>query len=153
MLDVEDLFGNQTTALLGLKRTEDAYNGLSLTFTSGTAKGITTRIIDYLPPTLDEPGDEDYVRDFARFRLLSFRQVDGSTLPQNDNELNRLLAGSRFVVNGRPFNGTGVGLNPNVTPNPTGPPVEQQACSPHSKREWLFAGIVAECNLLRSRCC
>ncbi|MEQ8838841.1 MAG: hypothetical protein RID07_18695, partial [Lacipirellulaceae bacterium] len=111
VLDVEDLSGNQALAIAGLKRTEDAYNGLSLTFTSGPAEGITTRIVDYLPPTIDEPGDEDYLRDFARFRLLSFRQADGSILPQNDIDLNALLAGSRFVVNGRPFNGTGIGFN------------------------------------------
>lgn len=107
---VTDMFGNEALAVnpQGMKQLRNAYNGMSFTFTSGPAEGVTTRIVGYIPA--DTSGA--YQRAFARFRLLSFRLADGSTLPTTSAEITRLFSGSRFVVNGRPFNGTGVGYDP-----------------------------------------
>lgn len=111
---VEDLFGNvsdlrdPTTPLSALA---DAYAGQVLTFTTGPARGISTRIVGY------RPYDAEFNRP-ARLRVVSFRTANGSTLPLDPDDLEQLLAGatadtpSKFVVNGRAFNGTGVGFDP-----------------------------------------
>ncbi|QDS98028.1 hypothetical protein [Adhaeretor mobilis] len=133
VLGVEDLFGNQAAANVvnGMKLQRNAYNGMTLTFTSGFAKGVSTRIVGYIPANhLIDPVSGSlatptptYPRKFARFRLLAFPLADGSTLNQDydrDGDIDQLdfqqlLEGSEFVVNGRPFNGTGVGYDSTAT--------------------------------------
>jgi hypothetical protein len=69
------------------------YNGLVLTMSGGAADGQSTRIVDYdvIPPT--KPKDPPQ----RRLQVLAF---ENGVLP---------VAGDRFLINGRPFNGTGYG--------------------------------------------
>ena len=78
------------------------YNGCVLTFTSGPLSGSSARIIDYTP--ISEAGMFLH-RNNSRFRIMPI-----GSWPTNlriDQELN--VAGSRVVVNGRPFSGSGFG--------------------------------------------
>jgi hypothetical protein len=109
------------------------YNGCLLTITSGPAAGQSARIVDYqfmgTDPWLqqlfpiakeivpsqnqNQPG----VRGIWRFRVVSFSRRDGNLLNVTPAALPQPpsiddLAGESFLVNGRPFNGTGVGFNP-----------------------------------------
>ena len=69
-----------------------------------------------IPPSLN--GCEANHASF-RFRVMAFPRTDGSplqvapTLARSPDLVD--LAGATFVVNGRPFNGTGVGYNPLAT--------------------------------------
>ncbi len=90
-----------------LSRTNGYYNGQVMTFTSGTAHGLSLRIVGYT-----------YTGGNGFFRLLR---------PSSDRATNvSLTAGDQFVVNGRPFNGTGFGFNPasealdGIDPGPDG---------------------------------
>jgi len=88
---------------VALSNVNNAYNGLVLTFLDGAARGESTRITSYVPAsgTLS-----------MRFRVMSPRLANGTTLTSPN-----LLAGSRILINGRPFNGTGVGYNPFAAAN------------------------------------
>lgn len=94
------------------------FNGCLLTVTSGAATGQTTRIVDYeyvgdLTTTATNP-----VRPHRlyRLRVLAFARSDGQPLSidQTAGRVPELsdLAGATFLVNGRAFNGTGLGYNP-----------------------------------------
>jgi hypothetical protein len=99
-----------------LPLTKGYYNGCLLTIASGPARGQSTRIVNY-----------EYIGDIApiigtnmtrlyRFRVMAFPRADGlplqvDLLTTHNPELSD-LAGATFIVNGRPFNGTGVGYNP-----------------------------------------
>ncbi|MCA9099964.1 MAG: hypothetical protein KDA63_02375 [Planctomycetales bacterium] len=67
------------------------YNGLVLTMRSGAAAGLSTRIIDYDPQNPTMPS------------RLQVKGVANGALP---------AAGDEFIINGRPFNGTGYGYEP-----------------------------------------
>ncbi|HMP08052.1 MAG TPA: hypothetical protein PJ982_17015, partial [Lacipirellulaceae bacterium] len=102
-----------------LSPVDGAYNGQVLTFISSppngaNARGVSTRIVDYRMFRL--PG-ENPVRDHWQVTVLAFPLADGSPLDDGSvtNRLLQGLNGSTILVNGRPFSGTGVGLNPNVT--------------------------------------
>ncbi len=99
-LGVTNNFGTNAS-LAALKQIDNAYNGLLVTFLDGPARGQSTRIVGYNGTT-------------NRFRVMSFPLANGSavTLPN-------LLNGSKIVVNGRPFNGTGAGYSL-TPPTPTG---------------------------------
>lgn len=101
-----------------LPQSRGYYNGCLLTVTSGPAAGQTTRVVDY-----------EYVGDLAttattpvrphrlyRLRVLAFARSDGQPLSidQTAGRVPELadLAGATFLVNGRAFNGTGLGYNP-----------------------------------------
>jgi hypothetical protein len=97
-----------------LSLTKGYYNGCVLTITSGPAAGQSARIVDYefiadipLPPAAVS------ARLF-RFRVMAFSRADGQPLQIDPNRVPEIvdLAGASFIVNGRPFNGTGVGYNP-----------------------------------------
>jgi hypothetical protein len=102
-----------------LPLTRGYYNGCLLTITNGPAAGQSTRIVDYecVNPVLTGTTTTPITRLF-RFRVMAFSRSDGNTLrigteqnpPQRVPELTE-LAGASFIVNGRPFNGTGVGYN------------------------------------------
>jgi hypothetical protein len=112
------------------------HNGSLLTFTSGPVKGQTARIVDYryvgnhtgsimvngtLTPVQNRP--------VWRIRIMTVSRSDGApvsvrgnSLPARSIELADLVEnpstylGVSFVVNGRPFNGTGAGFNPLAQP-------------------------------------
>ena len=73
---------------------DDYYAGCVLTFLNGTAKGISTRVLAYKPqsPT-------------GSFLLIKGVSIDGvRPTTGGGNPL-------RFIINGKPFNGTGAGYN------------------------------------------
>ena len=103
-----DLYGNsftQTTPppanLISqpLPVADNAWSGRLLTFLDGDAACRTTRIVGYF---------NDPTTNLVTLRILNFPGRDGTLLTDPT-----VLNGTRFVINGRPFNGTGVGYNPN----------------------------------------
>lgn len=124
-----------------LSRTGGYYNGCLLTVLEGPAKGQTTRIVqyDYFVRNPFNPDNNTNV-NIARFRVMAFSRSDGSPLqlgvnpagfnnqpPAEPNDLitvrdtgnpvgqingNDPFYGVRIMVNGRPYNGAGVGYNP-----------------------------------------
>ncbi len=105
-----------------LSLTKGYYNGCLLTITSGPATGQSARIVDYdqvgpmmryRPERCRLSTPPKFTRLF-RFRVMAFSRTDGLPLqvsPARPPEITD-LAGATFIVNGRPFNGTGVGYNP-----------------------------------------
>jgi hypothetical protein len=79
------------------------YNGCLLTIKTGPARGQTTRIVDY---------KVDSANNRVGFRVMTFPRADGQslTIDTSNNNLTD-LANATFIVNGRPFNGTGVGYD------------------------------------------
>jgi hypothetical protein len=129
-----DVNGQPQQLILPL--TKGYYNGCLLTINSGPARGQTTRIVDFdfvggdpviqnlFPNAISLPSPATG-KQIWRFRVMAFSRADGSTLqgdatttpPQivdlitpGNSSLN-----ATFIVNGRPFNGTGVGYNPFAT--------------------------------------
>src|SRR5262249_1724966 len=106
-----------------LPLTRGYFNGCLLTITSGPAAGQTTRILDYeyIPPDLvaASTGNPPITASrLFRFRVMAFSRHDGQPLAIDQTtgakgrspELSE-LPGATFLVNGRPFSGTGVGYN------------------------------------------
>jgi len=106
------------TVVHQLPFTKGYYNGCLLTMTSGPARGQSTRIVDYEGQIINNV-------PIYRFRVVAFSRADGaplqlraSTEPRLPNlEIRDLVddatgLGHSFIVNGRPFSGTGVGYNP-----------------------------------------
>jgi hypothetical protein len=106
-----------------LPLTKGYYNGCLLTMTSGPAAGQSTRIVDY-----EFLGDLNTATRLFRFRVMAFPRSDGAPLtidaayPPEIKDLvipavgartsnATVLRGQTFIVNGRPFNGTGAGFN------------------------------------------
>jgi len=87
-----DIAGRQETR-------DDYYAGCVLTFLNGTAKGKSTRIIEYKPSS-----NPPYIRVKG---LTVVNKKTGALLPPAPTNGTPL----RFLVNGRPFNGTGAGYN------------------------------------------
>jgi hypothetical protein len=122
----QDLYGNDADANDGpndlpflLSAIEDAYAGQTVTILGpgeqASARGATVRIMGYSPPTSAMP---------AYLTVLAFPLANGESLASIDNGTNGqgrtkldALDGSRILVTGRPFNGTGAGLDPNVYTN------------------------------------
>ena len=89
----------------------DYFNGRVFTFLEGNPKNLSTRVIDYFPVNL-VPGSPNAgptgnplpctpTQVLGTFRLL---------LPESEWTISPPpTAGGRFIVNGRPFNGTGFG--------------------------------------------
>ncbi len=88
-------------------QTPGYFNGCVLTAIGGVADGRSTRILGwgYTPGPLGPPGQ-------YRIRVMAFENISRVDL-QNDPPLG-------FIVNGRPFNGTGFGLDPTIV-DPTAP--------------------------------
>ena len=96
--------------------TKGYYNGCLLTITSGPAQGQSTRVVDYDYVANLTPASGTDVTRLFRFRVMAFPRADGQPLQvdltsNHDPEIAD-LAGARIMVNGRPFNGTGVGYDP-----------------------------------------
>ncbi|MCA9236544.1 MAG: hypothetical protein KDA44_13805 [Planctomycetales bacterium] len=97
---------------VALATVDNAYAGQVLTFLSGRARGVSTRIVSYVPPTTDGAGNPIP----AIFRAMAFTLPDGSslaTLPAPPWTTG--FDGAKILINGRPFNGTGVGYDPTIT--------------------------------------
>lgn len=105
---ISDQFGISFRAD-GLSQIDNAYNGLVLTFLSGPARGQSVRVVGYFPPVIDSATGDINIQPV--FRVISPRKADGSTLVFADFSV---MDGSRIAINGRPFNGTGVGYDPNA---------------------------------------
>ena len=88
-----------TPRTLPFSLVKDGYSGCVLTFVSGPAKGLSARILDYWPAGTVQGVTE------ARFRLFLLRNEYGN------DQLATVQPGSQFVINGRPFSGTGIGYN------------------------------------------
>jgi hypothetical protein len=94
-MDLRIKFDPQT---LPLSEIDNYYNGHVLTMADGPAAGLSTRIVGY--ERLDTPAGIQ-----ATIRVLSFER--------GSHDAARLVPqpGDRFLVNGRPFNGTGIGYD------------------------------------------
>ncbi len=93
-----------------LKPTEGYYNGQVLTMLTGPAQGQSTRIVKYLVSNPNVPTHE-----------LAMLPFESGILPQQ---------GDLFLINGKPFNGVGAGMNgldviPDAYLNPSLPRNEQ----------------------------
>jgi len=89
--------------------TPEFYTGRVLTMIDGPAAGQSTRILTYrvLFPT---PANAMTWR--AEIRMLPFNSMQAASATEW-NVRGAPRPGDRFVINGRPFNGTGFGLDPN----------------------------------------
>ena len=90
-------WGSTITQTLGLSIIPGYYNGCVLTMTSGRLGGLSTRIIGY-NPNLRAGGTGPPTNPIVRVMPFEGTLV----MPQS---------GDTFIVNGRPFNGTGAGYN------------------------------------------
>ncbi len=72
---------------------DDYYAGCVLTFLNGSAKGSSTRVLRYKPS--------------VNTLVVSGTNLEGGTIPLADTGQTTI----RFLINGRPFNGTGAGYN------------------------------------------
>lgn len=90
----------------GLREIPGYYNGCVLTILSGKAKGVSTRIVgyDFVSSTSGSP-------KYPYFRVVAPRTDSGQVIAPTD------LGGAAFLVNGRPFSGTGFGLEDTSTTN------------------------------------
>ena len=86
----------------GFSPVKDAYSGCVLTFVTGNLRGVSARILEYWPAgtrTVPIPNAS------PGFRLMLIASEHGRDFwPQS-------IGQSEFVINGRPFSGTGVGYN------------------------------------------
>jgi hypothetical protein len=123
-----DMFG-QTFQLTTTNHLPGFCVGRVLTITSGPATGWSTTIVGFFYRP-DNGAPVMRVLDIQTDSLAAINWTD--------------LSGAQFVVNGRPFNGTGVGfqivtdsgtqvpkLNASVTVNSTGNPLAPAALLPH----------------------
>lgn len=109
------------------------YAGCLLTMLDGPCRGQSVRVVDYdnvyrvQSDPSSTPGDprDDTVVVLGRLRVMAPARQDGQLLrygllPSDASGTRTTLVdfvesvslGHRFIVNGRPFNGTGVGYNP-----------------------------------------
>lgn len=116
-----------------LSEIDGYYNGCLLTFTSGPCRGHSVRVLEYdhlytkYREQNNQPSDgnvaDDTVTVAARFRVVVPRRSDNRQLSfrahpnvTNQTAIAELITsdneGHAFIVNGRPFNGAGVGFNP-----------------------------------------
>ena len=75
------------------------FNGCVLSMTSGSLAGKSARIVGYDSGT----AINSFTSNQAILRVVAFEGATTSNLPQS---------GDAFLINGRPFNGTGFGFNP-----------------------------------------
>jgi len=107
-----DLVVNPSTASSALSQIDDDYKGQLLTMTSGPAAGRSMRIVRYrYEVILGSPNI-----NLGRFTVITPPRRDGQTwqpLKVPDSRAPEIpnLAESSFLINGRPFNGTGAGYN------------------------------------------
>ena len=96
------------------------YSGTLLTFTSGPARGQSARVLKYTYETIGNSNEYLY-----RLQIMAIPRSDGQNLEIDPNrnpelmdlvkaapDLDGSIRGHSFIVNGRPYNGTGVGYDP-----------------------------------------
>jgi hypothetical protein len=111
-----------------LSQNDAYYEGCLLTMLDGPCRGQSVRVIDYdflgfVTVTPTGPGGAATNVPVSRVRVMAPSRLDGRSLQPVAGVLNELrqsdTVGYRFLVNGRAFNGTGVGFN--AWANPGGP--------------------------------
>ena len=90
-----------------ISRTSGYYNGCVLTITGGEAQGLSTRIVGYSVATRTI---NNASVSFPVFRVLGLKADDGTSVSWAG------LGNAPFIVNGRPFNGTGFGYQASSGP-------------------------------------
>ncbi len=87
------------------------FNGCILTFTSGPAAGQSTRIVGY------DNGLGVHTTGVPTLRVVNFPGANALVTASYNNSMSggtpKPSVGAQFVINGRPFNGTGFGFNAN----------------------------------------
>ena len=84
--------------------TSGFYNGRVVTILSGPAQGSTARIVRYIVRyEADNEDNDDKSEILYTFRVMFLAETNDRVVSLSD------LSGARFIVNGRPFSGTGVG--------------------------------------------
>jgi hypothetical protein len=149
---------NGVPAMYNMPLTKGYFNGCLLTITAGPAAGQSTRVVDFeylgdMAPSAatgtTNPFQSKPTTRLFRFRVMAFPRADGSSL-QIDQTAARSpeisdLKGATFIVNGRPFNGTGAGFNELATAGgPRLTAVETVGIVPDSatpKTKWLYPEI------------
>ncbi len=164
---------NGVPEMYNMPRTKGYFNGCLLTITAGPAAGQSTRIVDFeeidLEPISNPPAGVDPIDGIDpkatstattpfqnkpttrmfRFRVMAFPRADGSPLQIDQTAVRSPevsdLVGATFIVNGRPFNGTGAGFNELATAGgPRLTAVETVGIVPDSatpKTKWLYPEI------------
>ena len=119
-----DAFGIPHT----LSRLDNYYNGQVLTWTSGPTRGQSARIIGYRFDESTDVQNATGTSGIGILRLMAFPNAEGQNLTPLRNsvsgrspEIEELAdvgtgtnLGASFVINGRPFNGTGMGYDSNA---------------------------------------
>ncbi|MEO0530003.1 MAG: hypothetical protein AAF266_05415, partial [Planctomycetota bacterium] len=105
-----------------LSTVDGYYDGCLLTFTTGPCRGDSVRVVSYeylgsgtTPAVPSGLATGAYTGGVGRFRIMAPRRTDGRQLTVVSGLITDLIDGElghRFIVNGRPFNGTGVGYDP-----------------------------------------
>ncbi|MDC0936220.1 hypothetical protein OAS39_08020, partial [Pirellulales bacterium] len=103
---VVDYFG-VPMSVAELSSVDDAYNGLVMTFLDNGAQGQSTRIVGYVPVANPDPLNPVS----PILRVIAPPLADGRTVSVPAD-----LNGSRILINGRVFNGTGSGLDTDAAP-------------------------------------
>lgn len=95
------------------------YNGCLLTMTEGPCQGVSVRVVDYDAVGSDTVGTETVV--VGRLRVMAPKRIDNQRLTLGGSKaanasvltdfMESAVRGYEFVVNGRPYNGIGVGYN------------------------------------------
>lgn len=95
------------TSASSLRQLDGYYNGLLWTTTTGKYPGNSMRIVNY----------RFFSPDTYVFDLLRPEPYPELNPADPNNPIELAPPGARVVINGRPFNGTGVGFNPQADPN------------------------------------
>ena len=110
-----DLDSNGLPINYSLSLNSAYYNGCLLTLMEGPCRGMSVRIVDY---DTYIPTDTGTINSqvLGRLRVMVPQRLDGSPISvASDGSLPEFYdnsgVGYRFIVNGRPHNGTGVGFN------------------------------------------
>lgn len=120
-----DFDANGLSTVHRLPTTDGYYDGSLLTFLDGPCRGQTTRVVSYehvYSEAVTGLGAPVFVT-VSRWRVIAPRRSDGQPLRLGALPLTAANSGlvdlvendelgHRFIVNGRPFNGAGVGFNP-----------------------------------------
>ena len=89
-----------TGGLVDLNRHSGRFNGQVISFVTGAAKGISTRILDY---QVDDQGDADPLNDDIKFVIELPSRIDRGSFSLAE------LNGAEIIINGKAFGGVGVG--------------------------------------------
>jgi hypothetical protein len=107
------------------------YNGCMFTITSGKAAGLTTPVVGYFYVT------NNVVQNQPVLRVLTCKTLGAGAVTLTD------LAGAEFILNGRPFGGTGFGFQcMDENDQPYNPNTSQKAIGKLSKEDVTWANLI-----------